>query len=88
MTTAINVDRIIHFDLTAANASAWQWWTAVSKYNFKERINLFRLIQIPDSIQNIIQSKLLMVVLEINSRYIRPGSVRINCTGADNKTGL
>jgi hypothetical protein len=34
--TALYVARIIHFDLTAAGASSWQWWTAVSDADFKD----------------------------------------------------
>ncbi len=86
MTTAINVDRVIHFDLTAANASAWQWWTAVSHYNFKDGL-IYTDYSNPGGTQNIIQSKLLWAFGNY-SRYIRPGSIRISCTGADNKTGL
>ncbi|MHB8055419.1 MAG: glycoside hydrolase [Candidatus Aminicenantales bacterium] len=34
--TALYVARIIHFDLTAAGASSWQWWTAVSDGDYKD----------------------------------------------------
>lgn len=30
MATALDVARIIHLDMAVANASAWQWWTAMS----------------------------------------------------------
>lgn len=30
---ALYVARVIHDDLTTANASAWQWWTALSAYD-------------------------------------------------------
>ena len=86
MTTAINVDRIIHFDLTSANASAWQWWTAVSKYDYKDGLLYTNYVN-PGNTQSIIQSKLLWAFGNY-SRYIRPGSIRISCTGADNTTGL
>lgn len=36
MDTALNVARVIHYDMTLCNASAWQWWTAVSPCNFKD----------------------------------------------------
>ncbi len=86
MTTALNVDRLIHFDLTAANASAWQWWTAVSKYNFKDGL-IYTNYTTKGNAQSIIPSKLLWAFGNY-SRYIRPGSKRISCTGADNKLGL
>ncbi len=86
MTTALNVARIIHYDLTAADASAWQWWTAVSHYDYKDGL-IYTDFSNPGDRQNIIQSKLLWTIGNF-SRYIRPGSQRISCTGADNKTGL
>ncbi len=33
---ALYVARTIHFDLTRANAAAWQWWTAVSTEDYKD----------------------------------------------------
>ena len=36
MGTALFVTRIIHNDLTIAQARSWQWWTAVSEVNFKD----------------------------------------------------
>ena len=36
MPTAIYVARIIHNDLTICNARSWQWWTALSQFDFKD----------------------------------------------------
>ena len=36
MNTALYVARIIHHDLTLAQARSWQWWTAVSQCDFKD----------------------------------------------------
>ena len=36
MDTALYVARVIHADLTLANASSWQWWTAVTRADFKD----------------------------------------------------
>lgn len=36
MNTALYVARIIYYDLTVANASSWQWWTAFSEWNYKD----------------------------------------------------
>jgi len=36
MKTALDVARVIHYDLTILHASAWQWWTAVSPENYKD----------------------------------------------------
>ncbi len=86
MVTALNIARIINFDLTVANASAWQWWLAVSKYDYKDGL-LYTNYSVNGTYQSIIQSKNLWV-LGNYSRYIRPGSKRIGCTGANDKTGL
>src|SRR5690606_196123 len=34
--SGLHVARTIHFDLTAAEATAWQWWLAMSKYDYKD----------------------------------------------------
>ncbi len=36
MNTALFVARLIHNDITIANASTWQWWTAVSQVDYKD----------------------------------------------------
>ena len=86
MTTALNVARIINFDLTIVNASAWQWWLAVSKYDYKDGL-LYTNYGGSNSYQSIIQSKTLWAFGNY-SRYIRPGSQRIDCAGANDKHGL
>jgi len=36
MTTALWMARAMHFDLTICNATAWDWWTAVSREDYKD----------------------------------------------------
>ena len=36
MPTALYVARVIHADLTLANAQSWQWWTAITRADFKD----------------------------------------------------
>lgn len=36
MDAALYMARVIHTDLTVANAAAWQWWLAVSPYDYKD----------------------------------------------------
>nr|WP_319400754.1 glycoside hydrolase [uncultured Carboxylicivirga sp.] len=36
MPTALYVARVIHNDITLANASSWQWWTALSQCDYKD----------------------------------------------------
>ena len=86
MTTALDIARIIHFDLTAAYANAWQWWLAVSKYDYKDGL-IYTNYGGTGTAQSIIQSKTLWA-LGNYSRYIRPGSQRIGCSGANDKNGL
>ena len=86
MTTALDIARIIHYDLTAAHASAWQWWLAVSRYDYKDGL-IYTDYGTSGTSQNILTSKTFWAVGNF-SRYIRPGSQRLNCTGADSKTGL
>jgi len=86
MQTALDVCRIIHHDLTLLHASAWQWWTAVSPEDYKDGLIYTDYKNNPNS-QNIIESKLLWAFGNY-SRYIRPGSIRLKLTGADDKYGL
>jgi hypothetical protein len=86
MTTALNVARVIHYDLTVAYASAWQWWLAVSKYDYKDGL-IYTNYSVPGDGQTIIPSKTLWALGNF-SRFIRPGSQRIDCSGANDKNGL
>ncbi len=36
MPTALYVARVIHHDITVANATLWSWWTALSQFDFKD----------------------------------------------------
>jgi O-glycosyl hydrolase len=73
METALFVANIIHSDLTVANASAWQWWLAVSPYDFKDGLVY---IDKSETGGNIYESKLLWA-LGNYSRFIRPGAKRV-----------
>jgi len=67
------VAKVIHHDLAIANASAWQWWTAISAYDYKDG-----LIYIDGNKENgnVYSSKILWA-LGNYSRFIKPGSVRV-----------
>ncbi|WP_165586742.1 glycoside hydrolase [Neotamlana sedimentorum] len=76
ITPALYMARVLHADLTIANATFWHWWLAVSPYNYKDG-----LIYI-DKNKNggeIFESKLLWA-LGHYSRFIESGMIRI---GAD-----
>ena len=83
--TALDVVRVLHYDLTILNASAWQWWTAVSPENFKD--GLIYTDYLINGNKNIIESKLLWA-LGNYSKFVRPGAKRIEVIGANEKTGL
>ena len=82
MDAALYMARVIHNDLTLAQASSWQWWLAVSPYNYKDG-----LIYMDKNEQDgaIYDSKLLWTFGHF-SRFIRPGYKRIAVTGAQSKT--
>jgi len=86
METALDVARVIHYDLTILNVSAWQWWTAVSPEDYKDGLIYTDYKNDPSS-QNIIESKLLWALGNF-SRFIQPGATRIALSGADDKYGL
>ncbi|MGG4146434.1 glycoside hydrolase [Paenibacillus algorifonticola] len=78
---ALHVARTIHFDLTEANAAAWQWWTAVSKVDYKDGLIYTDFNEAGDE-QNILTSKI-MWALGNYSKFIRPGAQRISLAGLD-----
>lgn len=87
MQTALFVARIIHNDLTLANASSWSWWTALTRADYKDG-----LVYLDDGNSTGSQTKgyckedgvahdsKLMWMLGNWSRFVRPGMKRINVT--------
>lgn len=80
METALFVANVVHADLTIANASAWQWWLAVSPYDFKDGLVYIDKSETGGSIY---KSKLLWA-LGNYSRFIRPGAKRISAELPEN----
>ncbi|SFD17197.1 glycoside hydrolase [Algibacter pectinivorans] len=93
MDTALYVARVIHADLTLANASSWQWWTALSNANYKDGLIYLDTGNNGDMYNmnnmkfdgNFHDSKLLWAVGNY-SRFIRPKMKRIKIELSDNKT--
>ncbi|MEN2282241.1 glycoside hydrolase [Algoriphagus sp. SE2] len=73
MNSALYLARVIHQDLTFSNASAWNWWLAVSPYNYKDG-----LVYIDKKKEdgNFYESKILWTLGNF-SRFVRPGYERI-----------
>ena len=70
---ALYVARVIHNDLVNANAAAWQWWTAVSAYDYKDGLIYIDKNKLGG---NYYPSKMLWALGNF-SRFIRPGFERI-----------
>ncbi|SDR65501.1 O-Glycosyl hydrolase [Polaribacter sp. KT25b] len=73
MKTALYVARLIHADLTIANASAWHWWLAMTPYNYKDGL-IYHDKNKEDGA--FVTSKLLWGLGNF-SRFIRPEAKRI-----------
>lgn len=88
MKTALFVARIIHNDLVVANASSWQWWTALTRANYKDG-----LIYLDDGASNgslsseyckqdgFVRDSKLLWAFGNYSFFIRPGMKRIHVDG-------
>lgn len=73
MNAALYMARVIHDDLTAANAAAWQWWTSISAYDYKDGLVYIDKNKTDGQFSD---SKMLWV-LGNYSRFVRPGMKRI-----------
>lgn len=90
MQTAIFVARVIHNDLVVANASSWQWWTALTRADYKDG-----LIYLDDGNSNggqtseyckkdgFARPSKLMWALGNYSFFVRPGMKRVAVEGID-----
>ncbi len=79
MSLALNVARLIHFDLTLVEASAWQWWLAVSDADYKDGLIYVDDLDKPKG--SIYASKTLWALGNF-SRFVRPGFQRIELEGS------
>lgn len=80
MEPALYVARVIHMDLTVANASSWQWWRAASGGDYKDGLVYFNR-----GTKEVLESKLLWG-LGNYSRFVRPGAVRVGIARSDETT--
>jgi O-glycosyl hydrolase len=71
---ALYLAKVIHTDLSIANASAWQWWTAVSPYDYKDGLIY---VDKNKTDGNYYASKMLWAMGNY-SRFVRPGAVRVD----------
>ncbi len=91
MNTALYVARVIHADLTIANASSWQWWTSLTTWDYKDGLiyldtgdesDLFNRDRMKED-GEVRESKLLWAFGNF-SRFVTPGMTRIQAS-IDNK---
>ena len=96
MEEALYVARVMHYDLTVANARSWQWWRAAGG-NYKD--GLIRMFvkgertggrgQRREAVQeNMVRDSKLMWTLGNFSRFVRPGAVRLDMEGTMEIDGL
>jgi len=81
---ALYMARVIHYDMTVANASSWQWWLAVSPYDYKDGLIY---IDKSESDGSIYTSKMLYA-LGNYSRFIDPGMQRVSTTQLFGKSNV
>ncbi len=86
MDAALRLARVIHCDLTLVNASAWQWWLAVSGGDYKDGL-IYTDYKKSGDAETIYESKLLWALGNF-SRFIRPGMVRVELSGPQDVNGL
>ena len=84
MKTALFVARIIHNDLVVANASSWQWWTSLTRADYKDGLiylddGISAGSQSPEYCKNdgYYRDSKLMWAFGNYSFFIRPNMVRI-----------
>ncbi|OKS85405.1 glycoside hydrolase [Mucilaginibacter polytrichastri] len=75
---ALYLAKVIYTDLTVANASAWQWWTAISPYDYKDGLIY---IDKNKTDGDYYASKMLWAMGNY-SRFVKPGSVRVDAQAA------
>lgn len=73
MDAALYVAKVIHTDLTVANAASWQWWLAISPYDYKDGLIYIDKNKADGQIHD---TKMLWV-LGNYSRFVRPGAQRV-----------
>jgi O-glycosyl hydrolase len=83
MKTALYMARVIHHDLVYANASAWQWWRAVTNNDYKD--GLIYAEPNATNLDGTFTDSKLMWALGNYSRFIRPGAVRVGVMAFNSK---
>lgn len=95
MQTALWVARIISTDISIGGVSSWQWWTAISRGDYKDG-----LIHVDDGsskgagdadyckYDGYVRDSKTLWALGNFSFFVKPGMVRVDIPSADNTTAL
>jgi O-glycosyl hydrolase len=81
MKTALYVARVVFADLVLANANSWQWWLAISPYDYKDGL-VYTDYNKNDG--QIFDSKTLWAFGNF-SRFVKPGMKRVALTRSDGR---
>lgn len=81
MNTALNVARLIFFDLSIVEARAWHWWLALSNSDYKD--GLLYVDEFDDDGDETVYTSKLFWVMGHFSRFVRPGMVRVQINTLD-----
>jgi O-glycosyl hydrolase len=85
--SAVSLSRVIHTDLTVANATGWQWWTSFESLKHlseEDRYALIRIAMTPNMDRCVYNPTKLLYGLGNYSFFIRPGMKRIELNRSDN----
>ena len=80
MKTALYVARVMHYDLTVANACSWQWWRALGG-NYRDGLLMGERPRRGEN-YTVRDSKLLWTMGNY-SRFVRPKAMRLEVEGND-----
>jgi len=84
MDAALYLARCIHNDLVAGNAAAWQWWLAISPYNYKDGLIYIDKNKTDGKYYD---SKMLWAFGNF-SRFVRPGMKRVEVPATNSEKVL
>jgi hypothetical protein len=79
---ALYIARVIHYDLTIANASSWQWWLAVSPYDYKDGL----IYVDKNTSDGQVHTSKMLYALGNYSRFIDAGMQRVETSQLFNKS--
>jgi O-glycosyl hydrolase len=87
MDSALTLAKMMHAVMSVEGASAFQWWLAVSPYDYRDGL-LYTTWQHPGDEEDLTESKMLWAFGNF-SRFIRPGWRRVALSGeGHSETGL